>query len=148
MTLATLLATPPMTLINRNSETNTLSYAGSDTYVTVNLATASVSGGHAEGDTIATYERLVPTGDEDDPTDEVDVATFAYVTGSMHGDYLTGDNNDNHLVGGGGGDTLDGRAGMDVLTGGPGADTLNGGEDAMEENNMVPEPYVDDAEKL
>ena len=34
---------------NRNFETNTLSYAGSDTYVTVNLATASVSRGHAEG---------------------------------------------------------------------------------------------------
>ena len=119
-----------------NDEANTLSYAGSDTYVTVNLATASVSGGHAEGDTIATYERLVPT--DEDENNEVDVATFANVTGSMHGDYLTGDNNDNHLVGGGGGDTLSGRAGMDVLTGGPGADTLDGGEDAMEENNMVP----------
>ena len=127
-----------------NDETNTLSYAGSDTYVTVNLATAKVSGGHAEGDTIATYERLVPT--DDDPNNEVDVATFANVTGSMHGDYLTGDNNDNHLVGGGGGDTLDGRAGMDVLTGGPGADTLNGGEDDVEMNNMVPNP-ADDAEE-
>ena len=127
-----------------NSETNTLSYAGSDTYVTVNLATAKVSGGHAEGDTIATYERLVPT--DEDPNNEVDVATFANVTGSMHGDYLTGDNNDNHLVGGGGGDTLDGRAGMDVLTGGPGADTLNGGEDDVEMNNMVPNPAFDAAE--
>ena len=121
-----------------------MSYAGSDTYVTVNLATASVSGGHAEGDTIATYERLVPT--DDDENNEVDVATFANVTGSMHGDYLTGDNNDNHLVGGGGGDTLDGRAGMDVLTGGPGADTLNGGEDGVEMNNMVPNPEFNAAE--
>ena len=129
---------------NRNFETNTLSYAGSDTYVTVNLATASVSGGHAEGDTIATYERLVPT--DDDPNNEVDVATFANVTGSMHGDYLTGDNNDNHLVGGGGDDTLSGRAGMDVLTGGPGADTLDGGEDGVEMNYMVPNPTFDAAQ--
>ena len=33
-----------------------LSYAGSDAGVTVNLATASASGGHATGDTIVTYE--------------------------------------------------------------------------------------------
>ena len=121
---------------NRNFENNTLSYASSDAAVTVNLATASVSGGHAEGDTIATYERLVPT--DDDPSNEVDVATFTYVTGSMHDDRLTGDNNDNHLAGGGGDDTLRGGAGMDLLIGGPGADMLDGGEDPMERNNMVP----------
>ena len=33
---------------------NTLSYAGSDAGVTVNLATVSASGGHAEGDEIET----------------------------------------------------------------------------------------------
>ena len=44
-----------------NSEANTLSYAMSDAGVTVNLMTASASGGHATDDTIATYEELRPT---------------------------------------------------------------------------------------
>ena len=35
---------------------DTLSYASSDAGVTVNLATAKLSDGHAEGDTIATIE--------------------------------------------------------------------------------------------
>ena len=41
-----------------NSEANTLSYASSDAGVTVNLTAdnVSVSGGHAEGDTLETYE--------------------------------------------------------------------------------------------
>ena len=123
---------------NRNFETNTLSYASSDAEVTVHLVNASVSGGHAEGDTIATYERLVPT--EDDPNNEVDVVTFANVTGSKHNDHLTGDSNGNHLVGGAGDDILMAGAGMDLVIGGPGADTLDGGEDSMERNNMVPGP--------
>ena len=121
-----------------NSETNTLSYASSNAGVTVNLATASASGGHAEGDTIATYERLVPT--TEDPNNEVDVATFAHVTGSMHDDRLTGDNNGNHLAGGAGDDTLRAGAGMDLVIGGPGADMLDGGEDMNEKDNMVPDP--------
>ena len=129
---------------NRNFETNTLSYASSDAGVTVNLVTASVSGGHAEGDTIATFERLVPT--EDDENNEVDVATFANVTGSMHDDRLTGDNNGNHLVGGAGDDVLRAGAGMDLVIGGPGADTLDGGEDNMERNNMVPGDTDDDGD--
>ena len=122
-----------------NSETNTLSYAGSDAGVTVNLVTASVSGGHAEGDTIVTFEQLVPIPDED-PNNEVDVATFVHVTGSMHDDRLTGDNNGNHLAGGGGDDTLRAGAGADRVIGGPGADVLDGGEDEDEKDNMVPDP--------
>ena len=69
---------------------DTLSYASSDAGVNVNLATARLSGGHADGDTIATVETdhdmddggsLV---DEDDRTDDIDVSTFENVTGSMH----------------------------------------------------------------
>ena len=48
------------------SMADVLSYAGSDAGVTVNLVTASVSGGHAEGDTIATYEIEVPADDPDE----------------------------------------------------------------------------------
>ena len=131
-----------------NTEVNTLSYAGSDAGVTVNLTTASASGGHATGDTIVTYEELAPT--DDDPNNEIDVARFANVTGSMHDDHLTGNHHDNQLKGGAGDDTLRGGASSagdrttalelrgDMLFGGPGADLLDGGEDEGEKDNMVP----------
>ena len=131
-----------------NSEANTLSYASSDAGVTVNLASASVSGGHAQDDTIVTYEESAPT--RDDAGNEIDVATFRNVTGSMHNDRLTGDHTDNELKGGAGDDTLRGGASQrdagdsalalrgDVLVGGPGADVLDGGEDRGEgDDNMV-----------
>ena len=130
-----------------NSEANTLSYASSDAGVTVNLATASASGGHAAGDTIMTYDELAPT--DDDENNEVEVATFANVTGSMYDDRLTGDKQDNHLTGGAGDDILRGGSSQrgdgstaaiirgDVLVGGPGADMLDGGEDAGERDDMV-----------
>ena len=119
-----------------------LSYAGSDAAVTVNLATASASGGHATGDTIATFEVTIPApaDDEDAEATEIDVSTFEYVTGSMYDDSLTGDHRNNHLTGGGGDDSLRGGAGMDLLIGGPGADMLDGGEDEDEKDDMVPNP--------
>ena len=120
--------------VGRNAQTNTLSYAGSDAGVTVNLATSTVSGGHADGDEIETYE--FDTGDEE--TGEVDVSTFVDVTGSMHNDHLTGDMFNNHLAGGGGNDSLRGGAGADILAGGPGADRLDGGEDPRERDNIIP----------
>ena len=120
----------------QNGQTNTLSYAGSDAGVRVNLATASASGGHADGDEIETEGITIGTGDD---AQDIDVATFVNVTGSMHDDHLTGDLFDNQLVGGGGDDSLRGAAGADVLAGGPGADMLDGGEDAKERNNMVPD---------
>ena len=132
-----------------NEEVNTVSYAGSDAGVTVNLVTASANGGHATGDTIVTYEESAPT--EDDPNNEIDVARFANITGSMHDDHLTGNHHDNELKGGAGDDTLRGGASNagerdtalalrgDVLVGGPGADMLDGGEDMNEKNNMVPD---------
>ena len=114
-----------------------LSYAGSDAAVTVNLATASASGGHATGDTIATFEVEIPGEGDDDPT-ELDVSTFEHVTGSMHGDSLTGDHRVNYLTGGGGDDNLRGGAGADRVIGGPGADMLDGGEDEDEKDNKLP----------
>ena len=133
-----------------NSEANTVSYASSDAGVTVNLATSSVSGGHATDDEIVTYEESAPT--DDDPNNEIDVATFTNVTGSMHNDHLTGNHHDNELNGGAGDDTIRGGASDpgdrstaaiirgDVLVGGPGADMLDGGEDMGEKDNMVPDP--------
>ncbi len=118
-----------------------LSYAGSDAGVTVNLATASASGGHATGDTIETYEVTImaPADDEDAEDTEIDVSTFEHVTGSMHDDSLTGDHWVNHLTGGGGDDSLRGGAMADRLIGGPGADMLDGGEDEDEKDNKLPQ---------
>ena len=137
---------------DENEAGDALSYASSDERVIVNLTedNVSVSGGHADGDTIITIE-TDHDGDDasDDPTDEVEVSTFENVTGSMHNDRLTGDYRDNHLTGGAGDDTLRGGASDagdrstaaivrgDVLVGGPGADMLDGGEDMGEKNDMV-----------
>ena len=127
-----------------NTQENTLSYAGSDAGVTVNLVTSTTSGGHAEGDEIETYE-LTLMADTDDE-DEIDVATFVNVTGSMHNDNLTGDGFANHLAGGGGDDSLRGGDGADILAGGPGADRIDGGKsNAVEfsDNNTPDEPTDD-----
>lgn len=107
------------------SADDTLSYEGSDAGVSVNLATVTVSGGHADGDEIV-VERGVDH-DNNAETDEVDVSTFEHVIGSMHNDRLTGDHRMNTLNGGDGDDTLRGNAEVDTLIGGPGADVLDGG---------------------
>ena len=72
---------------------DTAAYSGSGAAVTVNLATGSASGGHAEGDTLTAIENL---------------------TGSAHDDTLTGDADSNVLEGGAGADTLDGAGGTDT----------------------------------
>ena len=77
---------------------DTASYSGSDAAVNIDLQTATLSGGHAEGDTLNGIEHL---------------------TGSDHNDTLTGDS---------GGNTLEAGAGADLLTGGTGADSLIGGD--------------------
>ena len=80
---------------------NTLSYASSNAAVMVNLATASVSGGHAQGDEIM-FDEMELGGRN------VDVPRFHNITGSAHNDRLTGDHRSNVLEGGAGADRLDG----------------------------------------
>ena len=74
---------------------DTASYSGSRGAVTINLATRSASGGHAQGDTLVSIENLV---------------------GSDRADTLIGNAGDNVLEGGGGGDTLDGGPGSDTAS--------------------------------
>ena len=143
-----------------DSDGDTLSYAGSDAAVVVNLATVTVSGGHAEGDEIEVErDAYDPDGNEDG--DPIDVATFEHITGSMHNDRLTGDHRANTIMGGDGDDTVSGGGAMDVLMGGkgddtisggavgdhliggPGADRLDGGEERGERDNMKPNPEYD-----
>ena len=116
-----------------NTQANTLSYAGSDAGVRVDLASASVSGGHAEGDQIETYPYTYTDSNSNEV--EIDVATFANVTGSAHDDNLTGDRFKNELAGGAGDDTLRSGAEADTLIGGPGADKLDGGSSLAVEDN-------------
>lgn len=82
---------------------DTAEYTSSDAGVTVHLATGTMQGGHAEGDTLIGIES---------------------VQGSRHADHLTGDDGDNVLHGSSGDDTLVGGAGEDRLLGGAGADTF------------------------
>jgi len=72
---------------------DTATYAGSNSGVTVNLATNAHSGGDAAGDSLSGIENL---------------------TGSAHADQLTGNGAANILNGGGGTDTLRGGIGNDI----------------------------------
>lgn len=80
---------------------DTLSYAHSTAGVTVDLLTLAVSGGHAQGDQIQSFENLV---------------------GSVYADRLMGTNTANTIDSGLGNDVLDGRGGADTLSGGGGND--------------------------
>jgi len=84
---------------------DTVSYAMSDVAVEVGIAIgATVTGGHATGDTLSGFEN---------------------VTGSAFGDTLTGDAGNNVLDGLDGDDTLEGGGGPDVHNGGAGDDTAS-----------------------
>lgn len=82
---------------------DTLSFESSGFGVTVNLATGTGTGGHAQGDLISGFENL---------------------RGSALVDRLTGDSGANHLQGFAGNDFLTGGGGGDRLDGGAGADTF------------------------
>ena len=84
--------------------TDTLSYAGSNSGVTINLLTGSGTGGHAEGDVLSNIENI---------------------TGSDHGDVLTGASGANVINGGRGHDTIIGGAGADTIDGGADRDMLS-----------------------
>lgn len=70
-------------------------YTNSDAGVVINLETGEASGGHAEGDELASIE---------------------YLIGSGHADTLTGNAYTNVIEGGAGADILDGGDGEDVLS--------------------------------
>lgn len=94
-------------ILNGGAGEDTASYKTSTAGVYVNLLTGIGTGGHAEGDTFISIERLI---------------------GSVHADTLIGDDGDNVLAGMAGDDTIYGGAGDDIIEGGAGADTMDGGE--------------------
>jgi Ca2+-binding RTX toxin-like protein len=94
-------------VLNGGADNDTANYLPSSEGVTVNLTTATASGGDALGDTLNGIENI---------------------WGSNRPDLLVGSGMANTLSGFGGNDTLDGAGGDDFLDGGAGADSLVGGE--------------------
>jgi RTX calcium-binding nonapeptide repeat (4 copies) len=74
--------------------TDTLDYGLSNAAVTINLGAGTAAGGHADGDTIAQFERVL---------------------GSAFNDVLTGSAAANLFAGGGGADVMAGGAGKDIF---------------------------------
>jgi Ca2+-binding RTX toxin-like protein len=85
---------------------DTVSYAGSGSGVTIDLAVATgqISEGDGAGDWLSGIENL---------------------SGSSLGDWLAGNTGANRLTGADGSDTLDGGLGSDTLDGGSGTDTVS-----------------------
>ena len=75
--------------------TDVLSYRGSQSGVTVDLAVGTGAGGDAEGDVVSGFENIF---------------------GSDFADHLIGDDSNNLIEGNEGADTLDGGAGTDILS--------------------------------
>ena len=117
---------------------DTATYVHSDAGVTINLATGTAEGGHAEGDTLTDIESIrgsdhadVLVARNDDPSTpgtspETQEGSTLYGQGGD--DSLTGGDGRDYLWGGKGSDTLVGGANIDYLEGGAGADVLDGGE--------------------
>ena len=136
--------------LNTTVSTNgadTLSYQSSSAGVTVNLASASASGGDAEGDEIEVFEvdydhdaydsdAPVAGSDQTDPV-ETEFSTFENLIGSAHRDVLTGDDRMNDIKGGAGDDVIRGGKSSDMLEGGPGADMINGGHTRISSTNAA-----------
>ncbi len=113
---------------------DTATYVDSDAGVTINLATGTAEGGHAEGDTLTGIESVrasdhadVLVARNDDPATGDGEGSTLYGQGGD--DLLTGGDGQDYLWGGKGDDTLMGGASnSDYLEGGAGADVLDGGE--------------------
>ena len=98
--------------IEGGSGSDLVTYDHSFAGVYVNLTTGSLSGGHADGDTLIGIENLA---------------------GSDYNDLLIGDSLSNAIIGELGNDQLQGSAGSDSIIGGLGNDTLYGdlGNDSL-----------------
>jgi Ca2+-binding RTX toxin-like protein len=94
------------------SGTDTLSYLGSSTGVTVNLATGAASGGWATGDSFSGFENIAGSHSND------------VLTGNSGANELIGRGGDDSLLGGDSADRLIGEVGLDRMWGGAGADTF------------------------
>lgn len=121
-------------IINGGNGEDTASYLTSDAAVNINLTTDTYSGGHADGDTLISIEKIVGSVYADeirgDANNNVVWANNDndYVVGYDGNDSLHGGHGNDNLHGNDGDDTLNGNTGNDLLTGGAGSDTLDGGD--------------------
>lgn len=113
---------------------DTASYASSDAGVTVNLATGTGSGGHAQGDTISNFERILGSDHADDLTGNDQNNT---ISGGDDADTINGGGGSDFLRGEDGDDTINGGVGSDTIEGGAGADILDGGSAPNEFSNSL-----------
>ncbi|MGL3609185.1 calcium-binding protein [Rhizobium sp. G187] len=110
--------------IDGGSGTDTASYSTSASGVTVNLTTATATGGDAAGDVLTNIENLTGSGFDDS------------LTGNTAANVLFGGAGNDLLSGGTGNDTLDGGTGSDIMTGGTGNDiyVIDEASDSIVEN--------------
>jgi Ca2+-binding RTX toxin-like protein len=101
--------------LDGGSGTDTLDYIGSSAGVVVNISKNTASGGHAQGDSISHFERVLGSNFND---------TFSGTSGT---NLLKGYTGADSLYGAGGNDVLDGGGGVDRIEGQAGADQLIGG---------------------
>ena len=90
-------------VISGSFDVDLVTYAKSNGAVSVNLATGTAAGGHAQGDVLSAIENI---------------------TGSAFADLLTGSRNDNIIRGGNGADKIRAGAGSDQIWGGTGNDAF------------------------
>ena len=129
-------------LINGGVGFDTVSYAGANAGVAVNLTARTASGGEATGDTLFSIEAVIGTSRGDvltgssagnllggmDGADSLSgLGGNDYLDGGAGNDQISGGDDDDLLIGGAGDDTLVGDAGNDTLRPGAGADTIDGG---------------------
>ena len=98
-----------------------LDYTASSAGIDLHLRRGTASGGDAEGDSIANFERVL--GSRHDDLISGDQGANA-LWGYGGNDRLYGGSGDDRLLGGGGNDRLEGQRGADRLEGGAGADVF------------------------
>lgn len=114
--------------------TDLASYAGSGAAVTIDLASLTLSGGDAVGDTLVSIEGIVGSGWNDDLRGDSQANVFFggagndYVLGRDGDDQIAGDAGDDNLNGGNGNDTIIGGGGNDLIYGDAGDDHIEGGD--------------------
>jgi Ca2+-binding RTX toxin-like protein len=114
--------------LDGGSGTDTATYWSSSAGVTIDLLVGTGLGGHAQGDTLVSIEKVQGSEFFDDTLIGSNVGVQLYGYGGN--DTLLGGTGADLLAGGVGADTLSGGRGKDMLFGEDGDDTLNGGEGA------------------
>lgn len=114
--------------------TDLASYAGSGSAVSVDLASLTLSGGDAAGDTLVSIEGIVGSVWDDDLRGDGQANVIFggdgadYVLGRDGDDQISGDAGNDNLNGGNGNDTIIGGAGNDTIYGDAGDDHIEGGD--------------------